>query len=170
MNPVKWLRLVVLVLMLGAMFAPSPAFAAKKKKTEPEGLVLVPPADDPPEPGASGTVTDQCDWDRYGTYYTGEATVSCRGLTPGNQYDVQFLVRHWIPSPGDASWEWYVCETRRVAADRKGRLTTQLSYGGDVVSGGNGVWDVCVQNDQGNFVLLGRYDPPSWCWECPYWY
>ena len=169
MNPVKRLGLVALLLVGVTLLASTPAQAKKPGSTVVEFIELTPPQVSPPEPGASGTVTYQSDWDRYGTYYTGEATVSCRGLTPGNQYDVQFLVRYWIPSPGDASWEWYVCETRRVAADRKGRLTTQLSYGGDAVFGGNGVVDVCVQNDQGNFVLLGRYDP-SWCWEYPYWY
>ena len=162
MNSMKRVGLAVVVLILGAIVGASPAFAAKKYT---ESLVLVPPAIDPPEPEASGTVTYQTDY--YGGYSTGEATVSCRGLTPGNEYDVHFLVGYWVPSPNSGGYAWYVCITGRHAADTKGRLTTQFSYGSDFF-GSSGVVDVCVQNDQGNFVLLGRYDP-SWC-EYPYWY
>lgn len=166
MNPTKRLGLVALLLVGVMLLASTPAQATKPGPT---GFELTPPQVSPPEPGASGTVAYQTEWEGVGMDYTGEATVSCRELTPGNQYDVQFLVRHWIPSPGDESYAWYECVTRRVAADRKGRLTTQLSYRGGV-SGGYGVSDVCVQNDQGNFVLVGRYDPPSWYWEWPWWW
>ena len=142
-----------------------PQTTAATKKPAP--LVLVPPAVDPPEPDASGKVTYEGDWDRSGTCYTGEATVSCSGLTPGSEYDVQFLVVFRQSSSDFGTiWEWYSYETHRVAADKKGRLTTQLPYGSTSsvygLSSGSNVLDVCVRTDQGNFVLLGGYDPSWW--------
>jgi hypothetical protein len=159
MNPMKRIGAIVLVLKLGAMLAPSPAFAAKKE-TKSEELVLVPPADDPPEPGADGTVTSRTDRHRKGTDdQVVVVTMSCWGLTSEKQYEVQFPVGHRLSSEV-GSWEWYGCATQRVAADSEGRLTAQASCGSFVEAGWCSVtWieDVCVRIDLDNVVLLGRY-------------
>jgi len=154
MNAMKRVGMAALLVVGVTLLASTPAQAKKPGSTV---FDLTPPQDSPPEPGACGTC--QCDTDTFLTEYTGEATVSCGELTAGNEYDVQFLVKHWQAGVGEESSAWYECVTRRVAADRKGRLTTQLSYAGGHY-GGTWVADACVRNDQGDVVLLGLYD--SW--------
>lgn len=113
---------------------------------------LVPPAVDPPEPAASGTVTYVDKWDPKTSSITYEATVSCSGLTPGQEYQVAFCCATWL-----GEWEGYgIYDVRQtVAADKHGRLTAGYSlppqywYGGGLTH----ICDTWVENDAGEIVL-----------------
>ncbi len=116
MNPMKRLGLVALFVVLGTLFATSLA-VARDYTVDHE---LVPPAVDPPEPKASG---------KWTLTYFGDiqikakgVDVSCKKLTPGEQYSVVvsvFWSNHW------GEFGWY--ENRyTLTADARGKLETHF--------------------------------------------
>lgn len=98
MNPMKRVGVAVFLMALGALFTASPALAREYTQR----YALVPPAIDPPEPKASGK------WAL--THFDVQikakrVEVTCKGLTPGEEY----LVVVWVSSSdewgGGDSWE-----------------------------------------------------------------
>jgi len=138
--------MAALLVVLVALFAASPAFADKPPKPLLFTSQLTPPEIDPPEPQASGSLTE--------TNYTSihpfmglDVDVSCRRLKPGKQYLVVALV-HW----GDV-WGGYgtYCTGGAFTADRKGRLDAQFHV--ERWESYVGLEDLWIENDQGNVVL-----------------
>jgi len=156
MNPMKRIGLVALLAVGVTLLAITSAQAKKPGSTVATVVQLTPPAVNPPEPEASGKVTTRVSWTDAVTA-TGEVTVSCRGLTPLQQYNVVFLVRHWLQWQ-DIFTEWYDYEWQTVEADRHGRLRTQSSYvARDVFGGslsGTAIWVEGVETLGGTVVLV----------------
>jgi hypothetical protein len=128
MNPMKRVGYVALLVVLAVLFAASPALAGKVAlRPVSTTYELAPPVDaDAPEPQASGTWT----LDSYGGGLQEDVTVSCRRLTPGEQYTVVSLVE-WTSRYGVWGVGWIVnsgsyLEEHPVTADRKGRLNAQF--------------------------------------------
>jgi hypothetical protein len=124
MNPIKRLGMVALLVVLAALFAASPALAGKVAlRPVSTTYELAPPAD-ASEPEAFGQWT----LDQYVDFE--DVTVSCRRLTPGEQYVVVSLVE-WSSRHGVWGVGWIVnsgsyLEQHPVTADRKGRLNAQF--------------------------------------------
>ena len=146
MNSVKRLGLAAFLVVLGALFAASPALARK-----PAGgptpvsytFKLTPPEIDPPEPQASGQWTVET-WSL--PLPSIEVNVSCKRLTPAKPYHVVCLVMEY-PNEGPSSGTWW-WETHSVAADGRGRLNAQFT-----VETWGGIQFLWVENDEGDVVL-----------------
>jgi len=84
--------------------------------------------------------------------------LSCRRLTPGRQYAVNYWVV-WYPMFGDDMGDLmphsFRCDTQLVAADAKGTLNTQFTV---QVSESDAVYvdGLWVENDEGDIVLEER--------------
>jgi len=142
MNPVKRLGLAVLVLILGAVLAASPALAGGKEAVT-YRYNLAPPQTDPPEPRASGrwTKTVNAAYPYAGTH----VEASCTRLTVGKQYQVLALVS-WNDIWGNSGSYWTGVTS---TADGKGRLDAQFDV--EALWGEQFVYvtDLRVYSDQG---------------------
>ncbi|HUT91551.1 MAG TPA: hypothetical protein VMY37_18780 [Thermoguttaceae bacterium] len=160
MNLMKRLGLVALVFLLVAIFGASPALAGKPAKSS-ATVPLAPPAVDPPEPIASGTVTYVHSWwyDQRAWVENVDVTVSCESLTPTNQYCVVFFLQHMLWNWDGATMDSYWYERLPATTNKKGQLKSQWSYLPETAW--NWPWDGCttyildiwVENDLGNVVL-----------------
>jgi hypothetical protein len=127
MNSVKRLGMTALLVVLAVLLAASPALAGKYADPLISSTTyeLAPPVDaDAPEPTASGKWT----LDVYALGWE-DVTVSCRRLTPGEQYVVVSLVQ-WSEtvtnSGGTFEDSGSYLEEHPVTADTKGRLNAKF--------------------------------------------
>jgi hypothetical protein len=170
MNPVKRVGSVALLVVLAALLAASPALAGKVALGPVSTTYeLAPPVDaGAPEPEAFGQWT----LDQYLDFEG--VTVSCRRLTPGEQYVVVSLVE-WTSKHGVWGVGWIVnsgsyLEEHPVTADRKGRLNAQFFVYSEehFVGGWEGGWydtltrhvaDVWIVNAATGEVVLEEPEP-----------
>ena len=150
MKTIQQFGLVVLALVLGAAFVASPAQARKPSPIVPVLITykLILPEIAPPEPTASGQWT--LETASLPTTTVG-VQVSCRRLTPGQQYAVRYWVR-WHPMTWNSNWYGERCDTQIVTADAKGRLSDHFTVkvsDSDIVS----VYGLWIENDAGEVVL-----------------
>jgi hypothetical protein len=150
MKTMQQLGLTALALVVGALFTASPALARKPGPIVPVTYTykLVPPEVNPPQPQASGQWT--LETASLPTSSVG-VDVSCRRLTPGQQYVVTYWVV-WYPWFWDGepcpTWE---CDTQVVMADAKGRLNAQFTVAiPDAIVTVDSLW---IENDDGDVVL-----------------
>ena len=139
------------MLAVGTLFITLPAKAGKSVFTAKfsECYQLSFPSIDPPEPKASGMCTLQ--W--VGIEPPVAVAVSCRGLTPGNQYCV---VVHYAWTEIRYSnegilgyWEYETVGELPFTADARGRLNTEFTSGASARDI-RGLW---IENDAGEVVL-----------------
>ncbi len=136
-------------LVLGAMFAVSPAMAGKNALTSRGSVVfqLIPPAVDPPEPGAVGKCVLQ--WANAESPV--DVSVSCQKLTPGRQYCV--VVHEWWVEYRYGGVVAILHEHffgYPFTADARGRLKAEFTSG-------LFIWqfaDLWVEDEAGNVVLV----------------
>ncbi|MGI6419775.1 MAG: hypothetical protein ACOX1P_29420 [Thermoguttaceae bacterium] len=151
MNPIKRVGLVVLLAMPAALFAASPTLAGSKLRPIVNTYELSLPETDPPEPQASGQLTLTIDPPLPGAGVQG--SVSCRKLTPGNEYLMEVLAFSHEPGLGEGDWgiwfQWDIGQT--LTADTKGRLSGEFVVGvGWYSTSVDCLW---VWDNEGNLVL-----------------
>ena len=171
MNPLKRLGMTALLVVLAVLFAAMPAVAGKYviALISSTTYELAPPVDaDAPEPTASGKWT----LDVYALGWE-DVTVSCRRLTPGEQYVVMSLVQWSVTVTnlgGTFEDSGSYLEEHPVTADRKGRLNAQFFVYSEqwFVGGWEGGWydtltrhvaDVWIVNATTGEVVLEEPEP-----------
>jgi len=151
MNFMKRLGLAVLVLILGALCAASPALAGKWPKPVSYTYELTPPEIDPAEPEALGqyTLTVQTSAQLAGAERGVEVT--CKNLTPRKQYFVMVYV-WWYKVYGEYADSWYESgystSCHAFTTDKNGRLHGEFTVGAGVC-----IEDLWIENDAGRVVL-----------------
>jgi len=147
----------VLVVILTALLAASPALAKPIAGGASSTTYKLAPPANAPERGASGQWTLYTD----PLNVTESVALSCRNLTPGRQYTIVVLV-HWSQWARIGSGPPYQVDSGdyslelAVTADAKGRLSGQCSVVGTWSPTGGvnrSVQDLWIENEDGNVVL-----------------
>ena len=152
MKTMHRLGLTALALAVGTLFIASPAKAGKNALIAKASVTekLTPPAMDAPEPNASGKCTLQ--W--VGADISPvEVAVSCRGLTPGNQYCVVVHEQWFEAIPVGWGWMHEAFFEHPFTADAKGQLKAEFNTGLFRYQ----LQDLWVENEAGEVVLVEQW-------------